>query len=328
MELPHAVMQLETPFHPLPNLNTTHPHLGLESSSRLRALHPHFGRGRACRGCDLREQETPADTFVPESNSGLWRVLIPRRHGRRLPRCAGGAGWEVQVAGEEDVCQDEVPAAVYDKGRHAQGLFPAVPTALRQRASVAGTHLQGAGTQVHIEVLRPWITKKVTQYCGFEDDIVINMAIAELEKVGARLLHPRCFARFHRFPCLTCLPACACKHDYPHSPTWACLSVLLRSAQPHRAVKRSRAPCTFSPTCELAVADELVLVCFPQEDEPDPRRMQVNLTGFLERNAGANCVQARKALFMLTSVLMLRELQGPSWASCGICASRPKRTSK
>ena len=38
--------------------------------------------------------------------------------------------------------------------------------------------------QVHIEVLRPWITKKVTQYCGFEDDIVINMAIAELEKVA------------------------------------------------------------------------------------------------------------------------------------------------
>jgi hypothetical protein len=88
-------------------------------------------------------------------------------------------------------------------------------------------------------------------------------------------------------------------------------------------------PCTFSPTCELAVPEELVFVCFPQEDEPDPRRMQVNLTGFLERNAGANCVlQAREALFMLMSVLMRRELQGPSWASCGICASRPKRTSK
>ena len=36
---------------------------------------------------------------------------------------------------------------------------------------------------MHIEVLRPWVTKKVTQYIGFEDDIIINMVIAELEKV-------------------------------------------------------------------------------------------------------------------------------------------------
>ena len=59
--------------------------------------------------------------------------------------------------------------------------------------------------QVNIEVMRPWVTKKVTAYLGLEDDIVINMVMAELEK----------------------------------------------------------------------------------EDEPDPRRMQVNLTGFLERNTGA-----------------------------------------
>ena len=37
--------------------------------------------------------------------------------------------------------------------------------------------------KVHLEVLRPWVTKKVTQYLGLEDDIVINMAMAELEKV-------------------------------------------------------------------------------------------------------------------------------------------------
>ena len=37
--------------------------------------------------------------------------------------------------------------------------------------------------QVHLEVLRPWVTKKVTQYIGLEDDIIINMVMAELEKV-------------------------------------------------------------------------------------------------------------------------------------------------
>jgi len=37
--------------------------------------------------------------------------------------------------------------------------------------------------QVHLEVLRPWVTKKVTVYIGTEDDIVINMVMAELEKV-------------------------------------------------------------------------------------------------------------------------------------------------
>ena len=64
---------------------------------------------------------------------------------------------------------------------------------------------RAVGVQVNIEVMRPWVTKKVTAYLGLEDDIVINMVMAELEK----------------------------------------------------------------------------------EDEPDPRRMQVNLTGFLERNTGA-----------------------------------------
>ena len=37
--------------------------------------------------------------------------------------------------------------------------------------------------QVHLEVLRPWVTKKVTAYVGLEDDIIINMVMAELEKV-------------------------------------------------------------------------------------------------------------------------------------------------
>ena len=39
--------------------------------------------------------------------------------------------------------------------------------------------------QVNIEVMRPWVTKKVTAYLGLEDDIVINMVMAELEKEEA-----------------------------------------------------------------------------------------------------------------------------------------------
>ena len=37
-------------------------------------------------------------------------------------------------------------------------------------------------SKVNLDVLRPWISKKVEQYVGFEDDIVVNMAMAELEK--------------------------------------------------------------------------------------------------------------------------------------------------
>lgn len=36
--------------------------------------------------------------------------------------------------------------------------------------------------KVHLDVLRPWITRKVTQYVGVEDDILISMVTAELEK--------------------------------------------------------------------------------------------------------------------------------------------------
>ncbi len=31
--------------------------------------------------------------------------------------------------------------------------------------------------QVHLEVLRPWVAKKVIGYLGMEDDIIINMVI-------------------------------------------------------------------------------------------------------------------------------------------------------
>ncbi|KAJ1495523.1 PWI domain-containing protein [Baffinella frigidus] len=67
---------------------------------------------------------------------------------------------------------------------------------------------------VHIDVMRPWVTKKVIQYVGFEDDIIINMVMAEMEK----------------------------------------------------------------------------------DNNPDPRLMQINLTGFLERNAGAFMAELWKLL--------------------------------
>lgn len=38
--------------------------------------------------------------------------------------------------------------------------------------------------RVHTEVMRPWVAKKVLQYVGMEDDIVVNMVMAELEGQG------------------------------------------------------------------------------------------------------------------------------------------------
>ena len=35
--------------------------------------------------------------------------------------------------------------------------------------------------KVALEVFRPWVTKKVSGYVGMEDDILINMVMAELE---------------------------------------------------------------------------------------------------------------------------------------------------
>jgi len=44
--------------------------------------------------------------------------------------------------------------------------------------------------QVHLDVLRPWVTKKVTTYVGSDDDILINMVMAELEKVRRPAIAP------------------------------------------------------------------------------------------------------------------------------------------
>ena len=36
--------------------------------------------------------------------------------------------------------------------------------------------------KVEVAILRPWITTNVNQYVGMEDDIAINMVMAELER--------------------------------------------------------------------------------------------------------------------------------------------------
>jgi len=57
-------------------------------------------------------------------------------------------------------------------------------------------------SQVHVEVLRPWIAKKVTQYVGQEDDIVISMVMAELDKadVDPRKMQVHTISTFPQFP--------------------------------------------------------------------------------------------------------------------------------
>jgi len=37
-------------------------------------------------------------------------------------------------------------------------------------------------SKVKIEVIKPWITKRVTEYLGFEDEVVINLIFNMLEK--------------------------------------------------------------------------------------------------------------------------------------------------
>lgn len=36
-------------------------------------------------------------------------------------------------------------------------------------------------TKVNLEVLKPWITKRVTEILGFEDDVVIDFIFNQLE---------------------------------------------------------------------------------------------------------------------------------------------------
>ena len=55
----------------------------------------------------------------------------------------------------------------------------------------AGNPVQVDLGKVHIDVLRPWVTKKVCQYVGMEDDIIINMVMAELENADDENADPR-----------------------------------------------------------------------------------------------------------------------------------------
>ena len=141
---------------------------------------------------------------------------------------------------------------------------------------------------MHLDVLRPWVTKKVTTYVGYEDDILINMVMAELEKVrrarpspvtspahtaAAPSSPPRKTARADLPPLRRLVPdgVCVCPCAWSSAQGSAEVSRLIeRRAYVHARVR----------------AHFLARLC-AQEDEPDPRRVQVNLTGFLERNTGA-----------------------------------------
>jgi len=35
--------------------------------------------------------------------------------------------------------------------------------------------------KVELNAIKPWISKKITEILGFEDEVVINLAISELE---------------------------------------------------------------------------------------------------------------------------------------------------
>lgn len=48
-------------------------------------------------------------------------------------------------------------------------------------------------TKVNLEVVKPWITQRVTEILGFEDDVVIEFVFNQLEeKVDARSALSRC----------------------------------------------------------------------------------------------------------------------------------------
>merc|ERR1719188_2183434 len=46
-------------------------------------------------------------------------------------------------------------------------------------------------SKVSMEVLRPWITRRVTELLGFEDDIVVEFCITHLEEKSEKGLDPK-----------------------------------------------------------------------------------------------------------------------------------------
>mmetsp|Transcript_25626 Transcript_25626/g.65121 ORF Transcript_25626/g.65121 Transcript_25626/m.65121 type:complete len:235 (-) Transcript_25626:225-929(-) len=46
-------------------------------------------------------------------------------------------------------------------------------------------------TKVSMDVLRPWITRRITELMGFEDDIVVDFCITQLEEKSEKGLDPK-----------------------------------------------------------------------------------------------------------------------------------------
>lgn len=59
-------------------------------------------------------------------------------------------------------------------------------------------------TKVNLEVIKPWITQRVTEILGFEDDVVVEFVFNQLEeKVSIHFPFP-CFSSSS-----VCTPICA-----------------------------------------------------------------------------------------------------------------------
>ncbi|KAG5321744.1 SRRM1 protein, partial [Acromyrmex heyeri] len=109
-------------------------------------------------------------------------------------------------------------------------------------------------SKVKLDVIKPWITTKITQILGMEDDVVVEFVYNQLEEKRP-LVGPNPFVQM-AFGC---------------APLYIRLAAFLSAVNP-------------SVSCGswyLNVTLELPTNLFP-----DPRKMQINLTGFLNgRNA-------------------------------------------
>lgn len=55
-------------------------------------------------------------------------------------------------------------------------------------------------TKVNLEVIKPWITQRVTEILGFEDDVVIEFIFNQLEeKVTSIFVFTFCFFKTVKF---------------------------------------------------------------------------------------------------------------------------------
>lgn len=96
-----------------------------------------------------------------------------------------------------------------------------------------------------------------------------------------------------------CLPRVRCARSFTRGDSFEHADLKTGGGILARARRPASTDCRPRPLCRVcavrnretypAVAP-LRRALHAQEDEPDPRRMQVNLTGFLERNTGVNCL--------------------------------------